>query len=57
MRYDPLPKAFVSRRRSLAFACITVAAPSGVSTSRRRALAPAEEGLELRLNGAGASRA
>ena len=55
MRYDPLPKAFVSRRRSLAFAYHDGGAVRRLGFAAARALAPAAEGLEVRLNGAGAS--
>ncbi len=52
MRYDPLPKAFVSRRRSLAFAYHDGGAVRRLDFAAARTLAPAAEGLQLRLNGA-----
>ena len=57
LRYDPLPKAFVSRRRRLSFAYHDGSAVLRIDFAAARALAPAAEGLELRVNGAGASRA
>jgi hypothetical protein len=49
MRYDPLPKAFVSRRRRLSFAYHDGRSLVRLSFAQARALAPASDPTPLRL--------
>lgn len=49
MRYDPLPKTFVSRRRRLAFVYHDGTGPRRLAFAEARSLRPAEEGAPLVL--------
>ncbi len=49
MRYDPLPKAFVSRRRRLAFAYHDGAGLVRLDFAQARALRAAQDGKPLML--------